>query len=142
MSGGQFVGAALRALTDAALRLVTVSENGGAVPPGAVVLTPSAGVVTGWGVVGARRLLRCAGSVGTPGVFVQLHDLAAAPGAGAVPRFAWVTGAGQAQNWTLDFTKVGGCPFVNGVQVYASTTFGTYTAPPGVTLLGQIASIP
>lgn len=142
MSGGQVVGAALRVLTDASLRLLTVSQNGNAVPAGTPVLTPSGGVVVGWGVAGARRLLRCYGNAGTPGVFVQVHDLAAAPGAGAVPLFSFVTAAGLAQNWSLDFAAIGGMPFTNGVQVYASTAFGTYAAAPGIVLLGQIASIP
>lgn len=61
----------------------------------------------------------------TTAQFLQLHDLAGAPGGGAVPKFSIPIVANAP--FSIDF-GVYGMFFANGIRIVNSTTGPTYTA--------------
>lgn len=99
----------------------------GPIPPGGGSFYTSGGFVQQAVVSAAPKSLLRAGGTVDPGaaapVYVQVFDLAAAPGAGAAPKLIAYVGPGGTFSWTWD-----GMPFLTGIVFATSSTRDTYTA--------------
>jgi len=83
--------------------------------------------------VGAGRLTLATGfSDAGSALYLQLHDSAAAPAAGAVPFYSMLVPAGGTYSWA---PAANGRTFVNGLWVGCSSTPDTYTASAGPVLI-------